>query len=703
MLTGALPVPSAGDGIEEREGSGRAIRILIVEDVPEDAELEVEALTQAGLEVTWTRVETAPDFIAELDRFLPDLILSDYSLPRLNGMDALVVAREHVPRTPFLVVTGSINEETAVECMKAGAWDYVLKDHLGRLSFAVLGAMELKRRREAQARTELQLRLQGHALESAADGIVITDATGSIEWVNPALVAITGYSREELIGQNPRLFKSGTHRDALYREMWGTISKGNPWRGELYNRRKDGSLYIEELTIAPVKGTDGAITHFVGSQQDISIRRRQEEAIRNLEIRDPLTGLPNRKMLMERLEAAVKWAQRGKPGSFLILDLDNFKLVNESISHMAGDHLLIVLSQLLQEVLRPTDMLAHLGGDEFGVVLEETPLEEAKAMAERLRVAVVEFRFRLGEREFETSISGGLCPIDGSLTPQAVLSLADSALYSAKEAGRNRITTYRSEAERGDAITEASQWVVRLKDAIRTDRLLLHYQPVVSITTGKAIHYEVLVRMTGESGELIPPGAFLPVAERFGLMPLVDCWVVEHAMEKLASTPDCNLFVNISGASLGDEGLLAWIERSVIDRKVAPGRLTFEITETATVADLAWVTLWIRRLKELGCQFALDDFGTGFSSFSYLRALPVEFVKIDGSFIRSLDTDRTNRALVQAMAMVSHILGKEVIAESVERPEVAAILAEIGVEYGQGWLWGRPASEPLPPASIHLG
>ncbi len=703
MLIGVPPVPPASDGIAGPEGAGREIRILIVEDVPEDAELEVEALTQAGLVVTWTRVETALDFRAELERFFPDLILSDYSLPRFNGMDALAIAREQAPQTPFIVVTGSVNEETAVACMKAGAWDYILKDHLGRLSFAVLGAMELKRRREAQARTELQLRLQGHALESAADGIVITDAIGRIEWVNPALVAITGYSREELIGQNPRLFKSGAHRDPLYREMWGTISKGSSWRGELYNKRKDGSLYIEELTIAPVKGPDGAITHYVGIQQDISVRRRQEEEIRNLEIRDPLTGLPNRKMLMERLEATVKWAQRGRPGSFLILDLDNFKLVNDSISHMAGDHLLIVLSQLLQEVLRPVDMLAHLGGDEFGVVLEETPFPEAQAIAERLRVAVVEFRFRLGDREFETSISGGLCPIDGSLTPQAVLSLADSALYAAKEAGRNRITIYKSEAERGNAVTEASRWVVRLKDAIRTDRLHLHYQPVVSIATGQAIHYEVLVRMAGETGELIPPGAFLPVAERFGLMPLVDRWVVEHALEKLASTPDCNLFVNISGASLGDEGLLAWIERSVMDRQVTPGRLTFEITETATVADLAWVTRWIRRLKELGCQFALDDFGTGFSSFSYLRALPVEFVKIDGSFIRTLDTDRTNRALVQAMTMVSHILGKEVIAEAVERPEVAAILAEIGVEYGQGWLWGHPSAEPLLPASVPRG
>ena len=700
MLTGIPPAPPTGDGAEEREDAGRLIRILIVEDVPEDAELEVEALTAAGFAVTWTRVETAPAFIEELVRFQPDLILSDYSLPQFNGMEALVIARERAPYIPFLVVTGSINEETAVSCMKAGAWDYLLKDSLRRLSFAVSGAMELKGRREAQARAELQLRLQGLALESAADGIIITDSTGHIEWVNPALMAITGYSREELIGQNPRLFKSGTHRDAFYREMWATISEGKSWRGELYNRRKDGSLYIEELTIAPVKGPAGAITHFVGIQQDVSVRRRQEEEIRNLEIRDPLTGLPNRKMLMERLEAAVRWAQRGRPGSFLILDLDNFKLVNDSVGHAAGDHLLIVLSKLLQEILRPTDMLAHLGGDEFGVVLEETPLEEAQALAERLRVAVVEFRFRLGEREFETSISGGLCPIDGTLTPQAVLSLADSALYSAKETGRNRVALYRSEEERGNASSEASRWVIRLKDAVRTDRLLLHYQPVVSISTGQAMHYEVLVRMTGDTGELVLPGVFLPVAERFGLMPLVDCWVVEHAMEKLATSPDCHLFVNISGASLGDEGLLSWIERSVLDREVAPGRLTFEITETATIADLARVTRWIRRLKELGCQFALDDFGTGFSSFSYLRALPVDFVKIDGSFIRTIDSDRTNRALVQAMTMVAHILGKEVVAESVERPEVASILAEIGVEYGQGWLWGRSSAELLPPALI---
>ena len=703
MLSGLPSGPPAGGTAGGGGAGGQNVRILIVEDVPEDAELEVEALKAAGLDVTWTRVETTPSFIEQIGLFHPDLILSDYSLPRLNGMDALVVARDLVPRTPFLVVTGSINEETAVSCMKAGAWDYILKDHLGRLSFAVSGALELKRRREAQAIAEMQLRLQGQALEAAVNGILITDLDGTIEWVNPAFTAMTGYSREELIGRNPRILKSGNHREAFYRDMWTTIRAGNPWRGELYNRRKDGALYLEELTITPVKGSDGAVSHFVGIKQDISLRRRQEEEIRDLEVRDPLTRLPNRKLLMERLDASVKWAQRGRPGSFLLLDLDNFKLVNDSVGHAAGDHLLIVLSQLLQEILRPTDTLARLGGDEFGIVLDELPLEGAQAFAEKLRVAVVEYRFRLAEQEFETSISGGLCPIDGTLTPQAILSLADSALYSAKEGGRNRIALYRSEAERGDGITEATRWVVRLKDAVRTDRLILHYQPVVDITSGKAMHYEVLVRMEGEAGELVPPGTFLPIAERFGLMPIVDCWVVEHALEKLASSPDCNLFVNISGASLGDEGLLAWIERSVLDREVAPGRLTFEITETATVSDLAGVTRWIRRLKELGCQFALDDFGTGFSSFSYLRALPVDFVKIDGSFIRSIDSDRTNRALVQAMTMVAHILGKEVVAESVERPEVAAILTEIGVEYGQGWLWGRPSAEPLPPAVLPRG
>jgi diguanylate cyclase (GGDEF)-like protein/PAS domain S-box-containing protein len=694
MLTSLPPAPPGG-GEAGRSDHGKKIRVLIVEDVPEDAELEVEALKAAGLDVTWTRVETAPSLIEEIDRFTPDLILSDYSLPRLNGMEALVAARERAPRTPFVVVTGSINEETAVSCMKAGAWDYVLKDHLGRLSFAVVGALELKRRREAQAQAEVQLRLQGQALEAAVNGILITDRSGTIEWVNPAFTAMTGYTREELIGANPRIVKSGNHREAFYRDMWATILEGKSWRGEIYNRRKDGSIYLEEATITPVKGADGSISHFVGIKQDISLRRRQEEEIRNFEVRDPLTRLPNRKLLMERLDGSVKWAQRGRPGSFLLLDLDNFKLVNDSVGHAAGDHLLVLLSQLLQEILRPTDILARLGGDEFGIILDEVPLEEARTFAEKLRVAVVEYRFRLPEREFETSISGGLCPIDGTLTPQAILSLADAALYSAKETGRDRIAVYRSEEERGNAISEASRWVVRVKDAVRTDRLILHYQPVVEITSGKAMHYEVLVRMAGEAGELVPPGVFLPVAERFGLMPIVDRWVVGHALEKLASSPECNLFVNVSGASLGDEGLLAWIERSIVDRGVAPGRLTFEITETATVSDLASVTRWIRRLKELGCQFALDDFGTGFSSFSYLRTLPVDFVKIDGSFIRSIDTDRTNRALVQAMTMVAHILGKEVVGEAVERPEEAAVLREIGVEYGQGWLWGRPSAELL--------
>ncbi|MBK8596908.1 MAG: EAL domain-containing protein [Holophagales bacterium] len=666
------------------------LRILVLEDVPSDAELVIRELRRAGITADWTRVETEESFRAELVRLDPEIVLADYSLPGWNGLAALAVVRRERPELPFIVVTGAIDEETAADCIKAGADDYVLKERLSRLPHAVRSAREAWAMRVARREAERELKLRNSALEAAADAIVITDSEGAIAWANPAFTEMTGYDLDEVRGQNPRVLRSGVQREAFYRQMWETIKAGGVWRGELYNRRKDGTLYVEEMAITPVKGDGGSITHFVAIKQDVTQRKKQDEVIQSLATRDVLTGLPNQAVLREDIEQIVAAGADTPSGTVLMLDVDRFALLNDALGHPAGDRLLVGLAERLSMVLPPGATLYRFGGDEFAVLLPRTPLAEAEAVAEALRASVDGMRFASEGIVFDVTASLGLAPVLPSRPAAATLSLADAALHLAKEAGRNRWVSCADDTAGRRAMDDLGRWAARVKDAIRDGRLQLLAQKIVSLATGKADHEEILVRLVDESGALIAPGAFLTAAERFGLMPSLDRWVVTRSIGLLTASPGRRLFVNLSGTSLGDRTLLAEIEALVVASALPAGALTFEITETAAIADIAGLQRWARRLKELGCGFALDDFGTGFSSFAYLQALPVDLVKIDGSFVRDLDTNPTNRALVGAMVAVAHALGKTVVAEMIERGPVADILRELGAEYGQGWFWGKP-------------
>ncbi|HEX7193090.1 MAG TPA: EAL domain-containing protein [Thermoanaerobaculia bacterium] len=548
----------------------------------------------------------------------------------------------------------------------------------------------------ASGREEIQLKTI--ALESAANAVLVTDASGEILWVNQAFTSLTGYTREDAIGSTPRLLKSGNHTAAFYRNLWDTVSDGRVWSGEMYNRRKDGTLYIEEQTITPVRGSDGSIWRFVAIKQDITARKRQEEQVRFLAMHDPLTELPNRRALDAKIERVCWSAARGRAGALLILDLDNFKPVNDTVGHMAGDQVLAELASLLRDTLRPGDFLARLGGDEFAVLLEDTSLDGAVNIAQRMRAAVDAHRFQVQHATFECSMSIGVAPIDADTDGSTAMIRADSALYAAKQTGKDRVVAFPFGGELGASLAESNRWAMRIKSALRDGRFALHYQPVVRLGNGEAEHYEALIRLIDEEGELIAPDEFLTAAQRFGLMPQIDRWVVENVMKVLESVGGVRIFVNISGASLCDDALLAFIERRIADSHIPPGRLAFEITESAAVTDLAAAQNWISKLKDLGCLFALDDFGVGFSSFSYLRALSADYVKIDKSFVADLDVNPTNRALVLAVKTVAQTLGKEVIAEGVENEAHATALREIGVELGQGYKWGSPrASLPASP------
>lgn len=453
-------------------------------------------------------------------------------------------------------------------------------------------------------------------------------------------------------------------------------------------RKKDGSAFWSSNSARVVRDIDGQIKYVEGFLEDITARRQQEETIMHLATHDPLTELPNRRGMNDALERAIERAKQGERSAFVLIDLDNFKAINDSVGHPAGDRFLQQIGGLLKRVLRPGDTIARFGGDEFAVLLDAVNARRSRAVAERLRNALAGFRFQEGTYTFAPTASMGIALIeDGGQDPTNIVSIADGALHMAKEEGKNRCVVYSALTERETKFTEASQWATRIQDALREDRFALHFQPIVRIADGGVAYYEALIRLREADGSLTMPGAFIPAAERFGLASAVDEWVIKAVLRSLLARPRAPICVNISGASLGDEMLLARLERYIASANLAAGQLVFEITETAVVHDLERARHWMERLSKLGCRFALDDFGTGFSSFSYLRSLPVDEVKIDGSFIQTVGTDDSSLAVVQAITSLAHALGKRVIAEWVESRAIATKLATLGVDYGQGYLW----------------
>lgn len=427
-------------------------------------------------------------------------------------------------------------------------------------------------------------------------------------------------------------------------------------------------------------------------KREVDERRRSEEKLRFMATHDPLTDIPNRYHFAEKLREASLAAGLQNKSALILIDLDNFKVINDTFGHKAGDQLLVDMARLLKKNIRSNDVLARLGGDEFGILLDDTDAVKAARAAEQFRRLLDEGELCVDTQQvcFNLTISIGVVIIDGTLDEQELLSSADTALYAAKEEGKNRISIIESAQDKAK-LSETNIMVNKIKTALRENQFELHFQPVCD-AAGEIVHYEALIRLRNEDGSVLYPNSFIPVAERFGLMAQIDRWVVTTAVKILNDYPgQQRLFVNLSGISLGDKALLAFIETKIRKSGIEPERIGFEITETTAVKDLTQAENWIKRLKALGCCFALDDFGVGFSSFSYLSALPVDYLKIDGSFVREIDSNQRQLALVKAMNSVAHTLGKKTIAEFVENQSIARLLGDIGVDCGQGYYYGKPS------------
>ena len=557
-----------------------------------------------------------------------------------------------------------------------------------QLSVALLSALRHQR-----------IHLQSTALETAADMIVITDRAGVIQYVNKSVTRVTGYQPDELLGKDPSVFKSGAQADSFYASLWSTVLEGKTWQGEVVNRRKDGRPYHQEQTITPILDEKGQITHFIAVQRDITERKEHEAQLSYLADHDVLTGLYNRSALKQALSVAAAAARRGHHCALLYLDLDQFKIVNDTLGHATGDRLLVTLSGALQRNVREDDMLARLGGDEFAILLHDVNEAQALVVAEKIRMLVHDFRYSEKGQTVDVGVSIGIALITGRTDDNEILAQADSACYVAKANGRNRAEVFHPEQGQMARLTEDTQWSLRLKNAFKEDRLSLVFQPIVRVNDRYIGHYEALIRLREQDGSLVPPGAFIPAAERLGLIRDVDRRVISLALRKVAQEAAqgtiLRLAINLSAVAFHDDQTMRHIREEIAAHGIKPEWLTFEITETAAISNLNEARANIETLREMGCHFALDDFGSGFSSFFYLRYLPVDLVKIDGMFIRNLANDPVNQSIVRAMNDVVHAMGKQTIAEFVEDGEILAVLADIGVDYAQGYHFGKPAAELL--------
>ncbi|MBS0542972.1 MAG: EAL domain-containing protein [Proteobacteria bacterium] len=576
-------------------------------------------------------------------------------------------------------------------------------------------AAELERRQAELGEREAELRRLSLAIEQSPTTIVITDTAGRIEYVNNAGLATAGYSREELLGNNPRVLKSGETPPGTHREMWETLLRGEVWRGEFINRRKDGRRYIELATIAPVKRADGVVTHYVAVKEDITLRRRSEELVHRLAYYDPLTGLPNRSMLHDRLQRALLTsAQSGSHAMLLLLDVDRFKQLNDTRGHAAGDRLLMEIARRLNHLLHDEDTVARHGDDDFAVIVENLgdqmsdAVVRAEALAKEIHQTLNEpYELDDSGRQHYATHSVGVTLFQGrQWSEENLLKQVEVALYMAKSEGRNAIRFFSPRMQAmvdAHAATEAG-----LRDALAQGAFELFYQPQVD-ARGRVVGAEALIRWFAADGSAVSPAAFIPVAEDTGLIMPIGQWVLDTACARLAAwqaqAPDFRLAVNVSPRQFHQPDFVDQVLASVKASGIDPRGLELELTESVILGDLDETIARMQELRALGLRFSLDDFGTGYSSLSYLKRLPFDQLKIDQSFVRDMLADVSSETIVRAILGMSTSLGLEVLAEGVETQAQRDFLHAQGCRLFQGYLFSRPlplAQWPANPGVLPL-
>ena len=563
----------------------------------------------------------------------------------------------------------------------------------------------LEQRRRAEQALEAEREQARTTLTAIGDGVVTTNTQGQVLYMNPAAEALlarpaaqaTGQPLAQLLvfdGEAPPL-----SADTLVQNILRSSSAA---LGNVHTTlvRPDQTVVPVKLVGSPIRHRD-ALTGAVLVLHDVTREQHYVEQLSWQASHDALTGLVNRREFEHRLEALLAQPRPvGREGSLLYVDMDQFKLINDTCGHQAGDEMLREVCRMLQSHLREGDTLARLGGDEFGILLKDCPAGPSARIAEQLRQAGQELRLTWGGQQLRTGLSIGMVQLIPALTSiQEAMRVADMACYRAKEGGRNRVFIYQTEDIEMSRREGEMDWVRRLRLALEHNQFQLHAQAIAPLQPSgeSGLHMEVLLRLREDDGQLIAPGAFIPAAEHYGMMTSIDRWVIRHTLEALAQRqhqpglpPVHTCAINLSGTSLGDDNLLKLIRSALADSGVDPHMLCFEITETSAISHLPNAVRLMKELHQLGCRFALDDFGAGMSSFNYLKHLPVDYLKIDGSFVKDMLHDPANRAMVEMIHHIGHVMGKQTIAEFVESQAIVEALREIGVDYAQGYALARP-------------
>lgn len=715
----------AAPGMSFMIASGVAddIRVLFVDDARTVRAGYQQLLTRHGY-VVEVAANAAEAMALALARPF-DIAIVDYHMPGGNG-DELCRQLRADPRTEGIttaIITGTYLDRVIRDSLEAGAVECMFKNESDELFLTRIAAMSRTIRAKKSIDAERQ-RLAG-ILGSVGDGVYGVNRSGQITFINPAARAIVGLSdAEDVIGRSAhKLFHYATEdgspnppETCFLQQAYGLGDELRAWDTVFWHRAH--RPVPVECTVFPLR-VEGRLEGSVVAFRDISERRQLERELVWQANHDALTRLCNRNYFERSLEAEVSRLKRSNERSALLyLDLDRFKYINDTAGHAAGDRLLCEIGEQLKSRLRGSDTLARLGGDEFAIILRNVTEETVLSAADGFRDVLEQFNFVFGDKHYKVNGSIGVAIIDRSAqSPGEVLSNADIACHIAKSRGRNLTHLYRAENDEKVAMHQELGWSVRLQEALKEDGFRLQFQPIVPLGAFSANvlpsergrlwdrlaaqagghYYEVLVRFMDRRGELVAPGAFLPTAERFGLMPQIDAWILARALQQLAglhnSGQHATFTINLSGQTLDAEHLVPLFKRLLGQYPIDPRFLIFEITETSAIANVQAAKRLINEMRDIGCRFALDDFGSGFSSLYHLKHLPVDFIKIDGQFVQGMASDPIDRTIVTSINDIAHSLGKRTVAEFVEDRDILEMLQTYGVDFAQGYYIASPQTD----------
>ncbi|WP_045056077.1 EAL domain-containing protein [Aliterella atlantica] len=686
------------------------IKILIVEDEIIVAEDIKENLEELGYTIT-AIADSGEQAIRETEITKPDLVLMDVRLKgKMDGIQASEIIWDKF-KVPIVYLTANSDISTIQRAKDTEPFGYITKPFRERELHAAI-EIALHRNKLERKLKEREQWLET-ILTSLGDAVIATDNKSCITLLNPVAEALTGWKQADAFGKNAAEIFNIVHAQTrnevdspIAKALQTGIVVGLPEDTILLSKDKL-EIPIDD-SAAPIFNEEGDIRGAVIVFRDISDRKRAEEVLRESEQRlawqashDSLTGLANRHEFEQCLESAlISTQQQGQIHSLCYLDLDRFKIVNDTCGHAAGDELLRQVAALLPAQVRNTDIVARLGGDEFAILLNNCPTKQALRIADTLRQKLEEFRFVWQDKIFTIGVSVGLVGINADTTDLAnLLNAADAACYAAKNTGRNRVHIYQAD-DRDLAIAYGQmQWISKLQQALENNSFCLYCQPIIAVGADDfdLQHYEILLRLRDETGNIVPPMAFIPAAERYGLMHLIDQWVIRTLFtylgqhyQNMGENSGYIYAVNLSGASINDDRFMEFLQQQFALHQIPPQAICFEITETVAITNLNNASKLIRELKNLGCSFALDDFGSGMSSFAYLKSLPIDYLKIDGNFVKEIVDVPTDLALTEAINQIGHVMGLKTIAEFVENDAILQKITELGIDYAQGYGIAEP-------------